>query len=203
MYLVPVIGRVPYVLQQYTLCIYLVYNRIVHVPGMTLLPVRKCKRTIYIRIHIKPLTTFPDKLGIARLQAVKISAREAAATQGAGSGPPTSSNRNPQGTHEISSPQKLGQQQQLSFHQHRDPPCDEPPLAEEGLPTAIATQVLLRHRHLHCHRHLLRHRHLLHHRHLDSRRAGVSVTRSSREPHARPSHACCFRLRWLHFVSSP
>ena len=38
-----------------------------------------------------------------------------------------------------------------------------------------------------------------HHRHVDARRAGVAVTRSSCEPHARPSHACCFGLRWLRF----
>ena len=46
-----------------------------------------------------------------------------------------------------------------------------------------------RHHHLLRHRHLHRHRHLLRHRHLYTRRAGVAVTRSTCEPHARPSHA--------------
>ena len=46
-----------------------------------------------------------------------------------------------------------------------------------------------RHRHLLRHRHLHRLGHLLRHGHLDSRRAEVAVTRSTCEPHARPSHA--------------
>ena len=60
----------------YTLSIYLVQNDNVHLPGMTLLPVRKRADQFYIRINNNTFITFPDKLctktllGIAPLQAV-------------------------------------------------------------------------------------------------------------------------------------
>ena len=107
-------------------------------PGtLTYLSVRKCKDHLYIHILIEISFTFPDirtqtLLGIALWQAVCISAGEATATNDAGSDPPTGSNRSPAGTHAISSPQQLGQQNQRSLHQHRDLSCDEPPRQKKG-----------------------------------------------------------------------